>query len=209
MFLWQSLDFSSTLSSLFAYLHLFWNPYLFTFMEGVRIDSKFHHFKLSQFRWGERVCKPIWTRSDKYCQAKVQVQVKSFIRSKLETSAVVWHSSLSCKNRRDLERVQKSAMKVILKNQYSTYEEALKILNMDTLDKRREILCRKFAKNCLKNEKMKKLFPIEKHQHNMKTRSQSFFKVNRARTSRYQRSAIPYLQKLLNVNRKEREKILS
>ena len=133
----------------------------------------------------------------------------SFIRSKLETSAVVWHSSLSDKNRRDLERVQKSAMKVILKNHYSTYEDALKILNIDTLDKRREILCKKFAKNCLKNEKMKKLFPIEKHQHSMKTRSQSFFKVNRARTSRYQRSAIPYLQKLLNADREEREKILS
>ena len=181
-------------------------PISFHIYGGSQNWFKISSFQLSQFRWGLQAN---LDKVDKYCQAKVQVQVKSFIRSKLETSAVVWHSSLSCKNRRDLERVQKSAMKVILKNQYSTYEEALKILNMDTLDKRREILCRKFAKNCLKNEKMKKLFPIEKHQHNMKTRSQSFFKVNRARTSRYQRSAIPYLQKLLNVDRKGREKILS
>ena len=93
----------------------------------------------------------------------------SFIRSKLETSAVVWHSSLSDKNRRDLERVQKSALKIILKNHYTSYEDALKILNMETLDKRREMLCMKFAKNCLRNEKMKKLFPLEIHQHNMKT----------------------------------------
>ena len=133
----------------------------------------------------------------------------SFIRSKLETSAVVWHSSLSDKNRRDLERVQKSALKIILKDHYTTYEEALKILNMDTLDKRREWLCRKFAKNCLRNEKMKKLFPLEIHHHNMKTRAQSFFKVNKARTNRYQRSTIPYLQRLLNADRNEKEKIFA
>ena len=37
------------------------------------------------------------------------------IRSKLEQSAVVWHSSLTRKNISDLERVQKSALKLILK----------------------------------------------------------------------------------------------
>ena len=38
------------------------------------------------------------------------------IRSKIEQSAVVWHSSLTKKNKRDLERVQKSALKIILKD---------------------------------------------------------------------------------------------
>ena len=84
-----------------------------------------------------------------------------------------------------------------------------RILNMDTLDKRRELLCMRFAKNCLRNEKMKRLFPLDIHHHNMKTRSQAFFKVNKARTSRYQKSTIPYLQKLLNADRKEKEKILT
>ena len=32
-----------------------------------------------------------------------------YIRSILEQSAVVWHSSLTAKNRRDLERVKKSS----------------------------------------------------------------------------------------------------
>ena len=35
---------------------------------------------------------------------------KAFIRSKLEQSASVWHSSLSKCNEDDLERVQKSAL---------------------------------------------------------------------------------------------------
>ena len=132
----------------------------------------------------------------------------SFIRSKLETSAVVWHSSLSEGNRRDLERVQKSALKIILKNYYTNYEDALKTLNLDTLEQRRNTLCLKFAKNCLKNEKLKRLFPLEKHNHSMKTRTQSFFKVNKARTERYKKSAIPYMQNLLNEDRHKRENIL-
>ena len=94
----------------------------------------------------------------------------AFIRSKLEQSAVVWHSSLTEGNRADLERVQKSAIKIILKNNYTNYEEALKMLKMESLEDRRTRLCLKFAKNCLKNDKMKQLFPLAKKEHSMNTR---------------------------------------
>ncbi len=43
------------------------------------------------------------------------------VRSKLEQSAVLWHFGLSDKNRTKLERVQKSALKVILGKRYTTY----------------------------------------------------------------------------------------
>ena len=51
-----------------------------------------------------------------------------FIRSILEQSAVVWHSSLTMKNRRDLERVQKSAVRVIMGQNYKSYKHGLKSL---------------------------------------------------------------------------------
>ena len=41
------------------------------------------------------------------------------VRSKLEQSAPVWHSSLTKKNTRDLERVQKCALRIILGEKYS------------------------------------------------------------------------------------------
>ena len=41
-----------------------------------------------------------------------------FIRSLLEQSATVWHSSLTEDNRNVLERVQKTAMKIILDLKY-------------------------------------------------------------------------------------------
>ena len=68
-----------------------------------------------------------------------------FIRSLLEQSATVWHSSLTQDNSDDLERVQKSAFKIILNQRYKDYSNALKILDMNTLKERREPLCLSFA----------------------------------------------------------------
>ena len=44
----------------------------------------------------------------------------SYIRSILEQSCTVWHSSLTLENTEDLERIQKSAVRVILGDQYTT-----------------------------------------------------------------------------------------
>ena len=74
----------------------------------------------------------------------------TYIRSAIEQSAVVWHSSLTKKNRRDLERVKKTAIKVIMGSQYTTYKEGLEILKIQNLDERRENLCLGFAKKCFK-----------------------------------------------------------
>ena len=57
----------------------------------------------------------------------------TYVRSILEQSAVVWHSSLSAKNTRDLERVQKVAVRVILGKNHTTYKEGLKNLNLEDL----------------------------------------------------------------------------
>ena len=45
-----------------------------------------------------------------------------YIRSKLDSSSVVWHSSLNEKEINSLERCQKAAVKVILKNNYRNKE---------------------------------------------------------------------------------------
>ena len=76
------------------------------------------------------------------------------IRSKLEQSAAVWHSSLTRKDSKDLERVQKSALKVILGDKYTSYKEALKTIRIDSLEERRQKICLRFAQQCLKNEKL-------------------------------------------------------
>ena len=62
------------------------------------------------------------------------------------------------------------------------------MLNMETLEKRREKLCLNFAKKCLKSERMKTIFP-ENEKSSMKTRNQERFRVNFANRERYKKSA--------------------
>ena len=121
-----------------------------------------------------------------------------YIRSLLEQSCTVWHSGLTSENSEDLERVQKNAFKIILQDEYITYENALMILDLEKLNERREKLCLQFAKKCLGHEKMKHLFPLNKKTHKMDTRFQEIHEINHANTERLKNSPIVYMQKLLN-----------
>ena len=56
-----------------------------------------------------------------------------FVRSLLEQSATVWHSSLTMENSDDIERVQKNACQIILKDRFESYSKALVMLDMDKL----------------------------------------------------------------------------
>ena len=118
----------------------------------------------------------------------------SYIRSILEQSCTVWHSGLTQEDSEDLERIQKSALRVILKEDYTTYEEALELLMLAKLSERREKLSLKFAKSCVKNDLTSDLFPL--NQYNKREK----YKVTFAHTDRLKNSAVPYLQRLLNSN---------
>ena len=85
-----------------------------------------------------------------------------FVRSLLEQSATVWHSSLTQENIEDLERVQKSAVKIILGPKYNGYKKSLIKLYMESLKERREFLCLTFVQKCLKNPNTKKMFSENK-----------------------------------------------
>ena len=63
------------------------------------------------------------------------------IRCKLEQSAAVWSSSLTQRNANDLERVQKSAVRIIIGKLYESYTKALEELDMKRLSERRELIC--------------------------------------------------------------------
>ena len=123
-----------------------------------------------------------------------------FIRSILEQSATVWHSSITSENSSDLERVQKSAVKIILNGNYSTYENALAQLGIESLESRREHLCLNFARKCTKNKKLSHMFPENIKPHEMSTRHEKKYRVQFANTDRLKNSPIIYMQSLLNLN---------
>ena len=145
-----------------------------------------------------------FTKSKSYLESIYLTDVRSI----LGQSAVVWHSSLSMKNRMDLERVQKAAVRIMLGENYTSYKNGLKILNLKTLNDRRKELCLKFAKKSLGNNKVKDMFPIKKSLHPMKKRKQEAFKHRRMKTERYKKSSIPYMINLLNKDVEEKKRYL-
>ena len=123
-----------------------------------------------------------------------------FIRSCLEQSCQVWHSSLTLENLTDIERIQKSALKIILQNEYESYEKALEVMGLQSLYDRREELCLSFAKKCTKssNSQVKSMFPLNDMHSAAETRHSEEYRVEMAHTERYKKSAVPFMQRMLN-----------
>ena len=79
----------------------------------------------------------------------VQIYI-TYIRSILEQSCVIWHSTLTQEDSDNLERVQKNALRNILKERYSNYESSLKLVCLTTLFQRRDNLLYNFGKKMYK-----------------------------------------------------------
>ena len=121
----------------------------------------------------------------------------SYIRSIVENSAVVWHSSLTVAEEVEIERIQKVAFRIILQDNYEHYARALYLTGLPTLKERRIKLCNTFAVKCTKSEKTQNMFPLNPS--SVGTRHYEKYEVTQAFTSRLRDSAIPYMQRLLNT----------
>ena len=92
--------------------------------------------------------------------------------------------------------IQKKAFGIILGSKFKNYMSALQILNQETLLARRLKLCEHFAIKCVTNPKHADLFP--KHS-GFKTRHTKQFIEPKCNTTRYYKSAVPFLTRLLNT----------
>ena len=133
---------------------------------------------------------------------------KSQVRGILEYCSTVWHSSLTGADSDDIERVQKAALRLIMGNSYQGYNQALLHMNLDSLKERREKMALTFAKKTLRLDNFSKFFPINKAKHLMAKRNPDKYAVNNAKTERYRRSAVPFLQRLLNEDYSKQRKNL-
>ena len=119
------------------------------------------------------------------------------VRSILEYASVVWHSGLTLENKANIERVQKCALSIILGKDYINYENALSLLNLESLCRRREKLCLKFAKKSLASERFSSWFVPDENTQNTRRKIKTV-KPALTRTTRFQKSALPYLTNILN-----------
>ena len=127
----------------------------------------------------------------------VDVYIKQ-VRSLLEFAAVVWHPSLRNDDRLRIERVQKSALCIILGENYRSYKSALKEVQLESLFSRRNRLCKKFAKKSMKSSKFSKWFKPNDRRSSTRLIKPKFCEVV-FRTERFRRSPISYLTEILNL----------
>ena len=80
------------------------------------------------------------------------------IRSLAEFAVPVWNSSIGGEDIANLERLQKTALYIILSDQYTSYTSALKETGLEKLSDRRIKICLKFAKKAQKHSKFLKWF---------------------------------------------------
>ena len=59
------------------------------------------------------------------------------------------------------------------------------MIGIDSLEQRREKLCLKFAKACVRHEKLSDMFPKNKKEHLMDKRGKEIYCVKRAKTYRF------------------------
>ena len=121
-----------------------------TKLVGVILSQDLKWFKNTKAR--KKLC--ILSRLDKLGLSKERlfdVYAKE-IRSFLELAVPVWHSGLTIIQSNNIERIQKIAFKLILKQNFTNYNSACNTLSTHALQERRVKLCRNFA---LKNLKSK------------------------------------------------------
>ena len=85
-------------------------------------------------------------------------------------------------------------MRLILGDNYVSYEASLEMCGLETLSFRRNKRQLKFALKCVKSDFNKSMFPLNSPNKKEK------FKVNFARTESYFNSAIPQCQRALNCH---------
>ena len=152
-------------------------------------NTNFIVTKASQKLWFLRRLKTLGSTQDTLLDI-----YRLFVRSHLELAAPVWAGALSKKNKQDIERIQKNAFRVITASNHFSYEEALSTFDETTLDERRQKLCTRFAKKCVKDQRFSHLFPV-----GITTRTKTTYLEPECKTKRYSTSCIPHLIWTLNA----------
>ena len=120
-----------------------------------------------------------------------------YIRGILEQSSVVWSSSLTQEEKMSFERVQKSAIRIILQENYQNYQNALKVVNLPTISERHEELLYMFAQKCCQNPKTSYMLPEATPK--IWARNCEQYHIPMARKERFLWSAIPQMARALNI----------
>ena len=121
------------------------------------------------------------------------------IRALAEQGVPIWHSGLTKGQSKDLEKIQKVALKIILSDNYESYEVACDGFNLETLSQRRGDLCINFAVKLYRSDRSNEFFTHSKVRLNARREPQLVVE-KRCRTKRCYNAPHSYLTRLVNQN---------
>ena len=120
------------------------------------------------------------------------------IRVHLELDVPVWHSGLNIKLTNDIERAQRIAIHIIQGKSDLSYNQSCENLGLKQLYLRRNEICERFAMKTATGGRHMELFErIENNGHNTRS-NKSKYKEHTCKKSRFYKSPLPYLTRLLN-----------
>ena len=120
----------------------------------------------------------------------------SRVRVLIEQNVPLYHFSITKQLRNKLENIQKASLFIILGQLATTdYHHNLALLNLETLEERRQMLCRNFARKIIKHPIHNQMFTFNSAK---QTRSGRRVIVPQTKRARYMNSAIPSLARLIN-----------
>ena len=117
------------------------------------------------------------------------------VRPVLENAVPVWHSAITQGECGLLEKVQKSALKIMLQEIYESYGSSLKLLKIQSLKERREKLCMKFALQAENHGKFSSWFKINNKKTSITRNNRSKYCQVYSRTKKFEKSksvSFPY-----------------
>ena len=77
------------------------------------------------------------------------------VRCMVEIATPAWNGALTVFEKMDIERVQKTALHIMLGERYENYADALDLVDLESLEARRRKLCLKFAIKAVNDHKHK------------------------------------------------------
>ena len=133
-----------------------------------------------------------------WSKKKVLLEVhKKQVRSILEFAIPVWASSITVEESKQIERVQKCALSIILGAQYISYKYAISNVQLETLENRRKQQVLKFSQKALKHPKHKHWFVENVSKIHTRSHKTKFIQVN-SNKHQLKKSPIAYMTDILN-----------
>jgi hypothetical protein len=116
-----------------------------------------------------------------------------------EQGVSIWNSGLTKGQVNDLEKIQKVAMKIILGDDYRSYDMACSFFKLKPLSERRTELCTNFAVKLFKSDRSDQFFTRPDKQVN--TRFEDQVIEAKCNTVRCYNAPHNYLSRLVNQNK--------